>query len=271
MTNAVPMPQLVEGTRRTSWSSFPFVYEDGNLSSLHFEIDSVQSLMDRAAPDQLMLRYTQIMMGFLLFYDCPEHIGMIGLGGGAMPKYCYRHLTGTRISVAEISPEVIALRDYFMVPRDNERFSVLLEDGAEFVKRHSVSLDVLIVDGFDLTGQPPQLCSEIFYEDCYRALTRDGILVVNLCDLGYKTSLRKICGVFGDVLLCADGTNRIVFARKREKLSHTLQSLAQPSKGLSMLHSVDLGYVADQLLSTFQHHTCKERSSMRDRDNHNDA
>ena len=93
MTNAVPMPQLVGGTRRTSWSSFPFVYEDENLSSLHFEIDSVQSLMDKNAPNQLMLRYTQIMMAFLLFIDCPEHIGMIGLGGGSLPKYCYQHLT----------------------------------------------------------------------------------------------------------------------------------------------------------------------------------
>jgi len=104
-----------------------------------------------------------------------------------------------------------------MVPRDNERFKVLLKDGAEFVKRHSASLDVLMVDGFDLAGQPPQLCSEIFYEDCYRALTPNGIMVVNLCDLGYKASLRKIRGIFEDVLLCdcPDGTNRIVFAGKK--------------------------------------------------------
>ena len=272
MTNAVPMPQLVGGTRRTSWSSFPFVYEDENLSSLHFEIDSVQSLMDKAAPDQLLLRYTQIMMGFLLFNEYPEHIGMIGLGGGSLPKYCYRHLPRTRISVAEISPEVMALRDYFLVPRDNERFKVLLEDGAEFVKRHSSSLDVLMVDGFDLTGQPPQLCSEIFYEDCHRALTPNGIMVVNLCELGYKASLRKIRGVFDDVLLCdcPDGTNRIVFARKSERLSRTLQPLMRRTKRLSALHSVDFDYVADQLL-TAQGNTRRQRSSLLGWKNHNDV
>ena len=272
MTNGVPMPQLVGGTRRTSWSSFPFVYEDENLSSLHFEIGSVQSLMDKAAPNQLMLRYTQIMMGFLLFNDYPEHIGMIGLGGGSLPKYCYQHLPRTRISVAEISPEVMALRDYFMIPQNNERFKVLLEDGAEFVKRHSASLDVLMVDGFDLNGQPPQLCSEIFYEDCYRALTRDGIMVVNLCDLGYKASLRKICEVFEDVLLCdcPDGTNRIVFARKGEKLNRTPQPLMRRSKRLRSLHSVDLDYVADQLL-TAQNNTCRQRGSLHGWKNHNDA
>jgi spermidine synthase len=266
------MPQLVGGTRRTSWSSFPFVYEDENLSSLHFEIDSVQSLMDKAAPNQLILRYTQIMMGFLLFIDYPEHIGMIGLGGGSLPKYCYQHLPRTRISVAEISPEVMALRDYFMIPRNDERFKVLLEDGAEYVKRHSASLDVLMVDGFDLTGQPPQLCSEIFYEGCCRALTPNGIMVANLCDLGYKASLRKIRGVFEDVLLCdcPDGTNRIVFARKSEKLSRTPQPLMRRSQGLSSLHSVDLDYVADQLL-TAQDNTCRQRGSLHGWKNHKDT
>jgi spermidine synthase len=272
MTNAVPMPQLIGGTRRTSWSSFPFVYEDENLSSLHFEIDSVQSLMDKAAPNQLMLRYTQFMMGFLLFNDYPEHIGMIGLGGGSLPKYCYQHLPRTRISVAEISPEVMALRDYFLVPRDNERFKVLLEDGAEFVKGHSASLDVLMVDGFDLTGQPPQLCSESFYQDCHRALTRNGIVVVNLCDVDYKASLRKIREVFEDVLLCdcPDGTNRIVFARKSGKLSRTPQRLVERSKELRSLYSVDLDDVADQLL-TAQDSTCRQQSSLNGWKNQNDT
>lgn len=261
MTNAVPMPQLIEGTKRTSLSSFPFVYEEGNLTSLHFEIDSVQSLMDKAAPDQLMLSYTQTMMGFLLFNDCPEHIGMIGLGGGSMPKYCYRYLPRTRISVAEISPDVIALRDYFKIPKDNGRFKVFLEDGAEFVKRHPASFDVLMVDGFDMRGQPPQLCSEIFYEDCYRALTPNGIMVVNLCDFDYRASLRRIREVFEDVFLCdcPDRTNRIVFARKCEMLSHALPQLVRRSKGLSLLHSVDLGYVANQLISPALGNTCTDQ------------
>lgn len=156
-----------------------------------------------------------------------------------------------------------------MVPRDNERFKVLLKDGAEFVKRHSASLDVLMVDGFDLAGQPPQLCSEIFYEDCYRALTPNGIMVVNLCDLGYKASLRKIRGIFEDVLLCdcPDGTNRIVFAGKSGKLSRTPQPLVRQSQGLSSLHSVDLDYVAEQVL-TAQRNTCRQQNNLYERENH---
>ncbi len=98
-----------------------------------------------------------------------------------MPKYCYRHLPHTRITIAEINPEVIAFRDRFYIPDDDFRFKVHCEDGADFVARHSGEFDILIVDGFDL-GQPTQLCSPQFYDDCYQALSPEGMMVVNLCD-----------------------------------------------------------------------------------------
>jgi spermidine synthase len=207
--------------------SFPFVYEEGDLASLHFEIDSVQSLMDKSLPDQLILSYTKIMMGFLLFNERPEHIGMIGLGGGSLPKYCHRHLPLTRISVAEISSEVIALRTYFQIPKDNDRFKIFLEDGAEFVRRQPGVFDVLMVDGFDIKGQPPQLCSQTFYEDCYQALAPNGIMVVNLCDWGCKLALWRMREVFEEVFLCdcPDGTNRIAFAMKSDMSNRSLQHL----------------------------------------------
>ncbi len=56
-------------------------------------------------------------MGFLLFNPRPQHIGMIGLGGGSIQKYCHRYLPHTEISVAEINPDVITLRDCFRVPK----------------------------------------------------------------------------------------------------------------------------------------------------------
>jgi spermidine synthase len=246
MTNAASALQFPQSSTRTLLPSLPFVYEEGDLASLHFEIDSVQSLMDKSLPDQLILTYTRIMMGFLLINEHPEHIGMIGLGGGSLPKYCYRHLPRARISIAEISSEVIALRTYFQIPKDNNRFKVLLEDGAEFVRRQPGAFDVLMVDGFDIKGQPPQLCSQPFYEDCYQALTPNGILVVNLCDWGYKLALSRMRQVFGEVFLCdcPDGTNRIAFAMKSDMSNRSLQHLMRRSNGLSLLHPVDLCLVA---------------------------
>jgi spermidine synthase len=206
-----------EEYKRRSRTSAPFIYEEDGTLTLYFEMGSVQSLMHLNEPHLLMLGYTRAMMGFLLFNKRPRHIGTIGLGGGSIQKHCYRCLRHTKISVAEISPEVIALRDHFSIPKDDRRFKVFCEDGADFVSRHSKKFDVLIVDGFDITGQPEQLCSQRFYNDCYNALASDGVMVVNLSDRGYSALLARIRLSFQNrvvVVGCDDGDNQIAFAGK---------------------------------------------------------
>ncbi len=206
-----------EEYKRRARTSAPFIYEEDGTLTLYFEMGSVQSQMHLKQPDFLMLGYTRAMMGFLLFNQRPRRLGIIGLGGGSLQKHCYRSLRHTKISVAEISPEVIALRDHFYIPKDGRRFKVFCEDGADFVSRHSNEFDVLMVDGFDITGQPEQLCSQRFYDDCHKALSSDGVLVVNLSDQGYIGMLTRMRQSFKNrvvVVGCDDGTNQIAFAGK---------------------------------------------------------
>lgn len=158
----------------------PFVYSTLTTKALHFSISEIQSRMQTQRPDALDLDYTRTMMGVLLFNSRPETLVMIGLGGGSLAKFCYRHLPKTRIKVVEINPHVIALRDEFQVPRDDERFKVRRGNGADFVRLPPYKADVLMVDGFDRGGQPRALCSQRFYDDCHDALQPDGIMVVNL-------------------------------------------------------------------------------------------
>jgi spermidine synthase len=197
-----------------SGDSSPFVREYEGAVSLHFNKFEVQSAMFQHAPDELVLSYTQTMLSFLDFDNPPRHVGMIGLGGGSMAKYCYRHLPDTAISVAEINPEVIALRDRFLVPKDDHRFSIHCEDGADFVRRQPGRFDVLLVDGFDNKGQPEQLCSRQFYSHCHRSLTSPGLLVVNVCDAQHLVP--RIRRSFRNQVVVTDGgdnsSNTIVFA-----------------------------------------------------------
>lgn len=158
----------------------PFVYDDAHTKALHFSIGELQSRMRLEKPDSLDVEYTRAMMGFLLFNGQPESIAMIGLGGGSLAKFCHRHLPASRVTVAEINPHVIALRDEFCVPRDSERFRVLQTDGATFVRDTPQRHDVLLVDGYDYDGMPESLASQTFYNDCHQALLPEGLLVVNL-------------------------------------------------------------------------------------------
>jgi spermidine synthase len=144
---------------------------------------------------------------------------MIGLAGGSMAKWCHRYLPRTDITAVEINPHVIALRDRFYIPPDDQRFRVLCENGADYVARVTEETDVLIVDGFDINGQPPELCSQGFYDECYRSLTPSGLMVVNLCGWEGDVNISRIGKSFRDqifVEITEDGNNKVVFACKAE-------------------------------------------------------
>ena len=207
----------------------PFITVENNSKSLHFSKDQTQSKMRSSQPDVLELDYTKTMMGFLRVVRRPRHIAMIGLGGGSLAKYCYRKLTQTRITVIEINPHVIALRKEFLVPDDDERFKVIEADGADFVRDAEPEFDVLLVDGYDLAGQPPQLGSQQFYENCNALLMTPGVMAVNLHGFHpqYGLLVDRINRCFecntAEVAANKDG-NVIVFAGKNTPISaHTLR------------------------------------------------
>jgi spermidine synthase len=212
----------------------PFICEDVSSKTLHFHISDIQSCMLIDDPNALALEYTRTMMGFLLFKPEPRSIGMVGLGGGSLAKFCYRYLRNARIQIAEINPLVIALREDFHIPRDDVRFVVFQTDGVDFVRRGPRRFDVLIVDGYDLEGLPARLCSQGFYDDCHETLQPDGIMVVNLQhgDLENDAHLARIRRSFnGSVLVVDDGeeSHSIVFACKGNALeTYRLGAIRRP-------------------------------------------
>jgi spermidine synthase len=108
------------------------------------------------------------------------------------------------------------LRDRFYIPQDDHNFRVLCEDGADYVARAPQKTDVLIVDGFNLDGQPPELCSQVFYNNCYHALTSSGLMIVNLCGDNEETNMRRIRKSFNNQIsiVTSGDDDLVVFARK---------------------------------------------------------
>jgi len=239
------MPDTLESARHVK----PFVYESLSEKALHFSIGEIQSRMQLNDPHALSLEYTRTMMGFLLFNPDPANIAMIGLGGGSLAKFCHRYLPRTTLQVVEINPHVIALRDEFHVPRDDERFSVIRGDGAHFVRHRPTLLDVLLVDGFDNHGQPARLSSQRFYDDCHASLQPGGLMVTNLHygHSHYELHVERIRRSFGDAVLVVDDgelSNSIIFARKGQALVRKGISAVRRPKGLDAA-------AADQLLAAF--------------------
>ena len=225
--------RLLEGTYDK-----PFVLDHGALRYLHFDINRVESLMHCSDPDALCLRYTRKMMAFLLFNPAPHRILLLGLGGGSLAKFCYRRLPSSTITVVESDPNVIALREEFRVPSDDERFHVLQADGVRYVAGRGPRKDVILVDAYDRHGiAPPELATAQFYDEVSRRLSIGGVLVVNLFGDTYQrgSHLGAIYGVFGKrviVLPVHKTENFIVLAfpsdaavRDWERLEHLAHRL----------------------------------------------
>lgn len=186
------------------------VSEQDGIRSMHLGSDTVQSSMRLDDPSALVLSYTRAMMAFLLFRPRPAHLLMLGLGGGSLPKFVYKHFPEARTTVIELEPRVITVaRQYFHLPPDDHRLVVETAEGAAWVASHPDSCDVLMVDGFDGTEQVPELCSEDFYANARTALNADGVLVANLwsSDARFDTFLQRIEKVF-EAVVCVPAEKR---------------------------------------------------------------
>ncbi|TFW35680.1 transferase spermidine synthase [Massilia horti] len=236
-----PLPQPADSSPPTAEPP-PLVRTRAGQRTLEFTPGDVQSAMLLARPNALVLAYARAMMCFALFVPRPRHIVMVGLGGGSLAKFCYRHFPTARLTVIELRADVIALRDQFHVPPDDERFTVIQADAVDYVGSLSASADVLLVDGFNADGLPPALGSEQFYVNCRRLLREGGVLVANIFsyDPNYEAMLARLRLAFGHRICWFDGiagNNRILFAARpgpHDTRAQRMQRLVARRNGLGM-------------------------------------
>lgn len=232
----------------------PYVIDDGTTRSLHFSLSLIQSTMSLKDPFALELDYTQAMMSFLLFLPKPRHILMLGLGGGSLAKFCYRHLGSAHITVVEIDPRVIAFRDQFEMPPDDERLEVREGDGADAVIESaawSERPDVIVMDAFDRHGISGSVNSSYFYQTVHDALAGRGVMVANLAGerLDRAAHMAMIAEVFDDRVLTMslpDG-NDIVLAIRAPGFAPRWREIGNQAKALRQRIGLDFPKFAARL------------------------
>ncbi len=222
----------------------PFILDGGLQRRLQFDLYTIQSAMHLDHPDRLILAYTRKMMAFLLFNRAPARVLLLGLGGGSLAKFCYRHLPYTAITAVEVNPDVIALREEFCIPADDDRFRVICTDAVDYVAGLGLSQDVILADACDREGIAPELNAIEFYQQAHRCLFSGGVFVANMCgDLdSYTAHVAKIRAVFGDKFMTLqvrpDG-NVIVFALKERSPEINWEQLAATAADLKRKFGLD--------------------------------
>lgn len=146
-----------------------------------------------------------VMMAHLLFQSAPRRCLLLGLGGGDLVRYLHHQLPNCNITAVELDAEMVDVsKHYFALPNANN-IQVAIDDAGHFIAANKRPVDTLFVDIYSHNGMPTLLQEDSFYLHCYRALTREGVMVINLLiNHGQElhTLLRKIRQQFQQLTLC---------------------------------------------------------------------
>jgi spermidine synthase len=203
-------------------------------------------------PVALQMFYTRAMMSFLLFHTHPRALLLLGLGGGSLAKYCHVHLPEARIVVVESNADVLALRNEFAVPRDDDRFHVVEGDAGAFVFACRDRYDVVLMDAFDHRGLAPGLGTREFYEALRSLLRPDGILVANVAGTGAQRSdhiegMRNVWDENMLVLSVEEDDNDVVFAFRDPTFEPRWRWIQNQAEALRRRYGIELPAFARQL------------------------
>ncbi len=157
--------------------------EQDGVRYLHFGTEWVQGAMRIRKPDWPELEYAQQMMAWMLFIEQPLAIAQLGLGTGALTKFCYRQFPDATVTAVELNPAVLTVcASMFKLPPNDGRLNVIEMDALDFVEdaANAAAFDVLQCDLYDATAKGPVLDTPEFYQACNACLKPGGIMTVNL-------------------------------------------------------------------------------------------
>lgn len=225
------------------------VSESSGVRYLHFSSNWVQGAMRIARPWALELDYTREMMAALLLRpdgDWPRSVLLIGLGAASLTKFLYRHRPNAKLTVVEIEPAVVAAaRQFFKLPDEDARLSIVVGDGAEYVAAHERRYDLILVDGFDENARTGMLDTLPFYLNCKARLTPSGLMVTNLLSKrrGVRDAMGRIAEAFDGRALAfpsCDSGNVVAFAAAGQPVDSSVGELKSAARQLKEATGLNL-------------------------------
>ncbi len=163
-------------------------------------------------PDDLPVRYTQIMTVGMLYPPEVRRVLMIGLGGGSISSYLGRFMPDVIIDTVEVDPGVItAAKTYFgMIETPRVRYHE--GDGRVFLNRNKETYDLILVDAFHGGYVPFHLLTREFYTLVKQRLAPGGAAAFNVHDGTklYASTLMTLRAVFPGVHLFSSGTGEMI-------------------------------------------------------------
>lgn len=161
----------------------------------HLSSPAVQSLMNTAAPAQILLPVPQSMLLFMLWKKSPLRVLNLGLGGGVFERFFNSHSTIDVVSVEQSQSIINMAKQYFDLP---EKTTVVNQSAQQYLKTQNEDNDVMLIDIYENKSVSSCLFHKNFYRDMNKNVTDNGVVFINLI-VDSKKVLLELLGVVGDI------------------------------------------------------------------------
>lgn len=171
--------------------------------------ESVSNLLD---PDDLPLRYAQVMTIAAIYPETARKILMLGLGGGSISTYLGRFMPEAAITTVEIDPDVITAAKTYFGLRETERMRYRAGDGRVFLTRNDELYDLILLDAYRGGYVPFHLLTREFYTLVKQRLTPGGAAAFNVHDGSklYASTVKTLGEVFAALDLYPSGVGEVI-------------------------------------------------------------
>lgn len=138
---------------------------------------SVQSLMDKERPEQILLPVYQSLLLFLLLKRKPLKLLNLGLGGASIER-ALALVPDLCLTSVEASQAIIDMaKDYFYLP---EEVCVVCQKAEHFIQQTKSVYDVVLCDLFIGKKNPDFLFKQSFYAQLAKITSDNALLMINL-------------------------------------------------------------------------------------------
>jgi predicted membrane-bound spermidine synthase len=216
-----------------------FITKRQNQLVMSFQVkgwDYTESVANLADPDDLPLRYAQVMSIATVYPETPKKILMLGLGGGSISTYLGRFLPEATITTVEIDPGVVkAAKTYFGL-RETERMRYPSGDGRVFLNRNSELYDLILLDAYRGGYVPFHLLTREFYTLVKQRLAPGGAAAFNVHDGTklYASTVRTLAETFPALDLYPTGLGETITVATLARLDKEV--LERKAKALQERH-----------------------------------
>jgi spermidine synthase len=195
--------------------------------------ESVSNLLD---PNDLPLRYAQVMTIATIYPEAPRKILMLGLGGGSISTYLGRFMPEAAIMTVEIDPGVITAAKTYFGLRETERMRYRAGDGRVFLNRNSELYDLILLDAYRGGYVPFHLLTRQFYTLVKQRLAPGGAAAFNVHDGSklYASTVKTLGEVFTALDLYPTGLGEVIAIGSASQLD--VETLERRAAALQKQH-----------------------------------